>query len=90
VFDVLQRHRGTEAANTFLTELLREYVVSEVILSDQLRRYGAAIREILSLADVDHQQVMSTARCNNVIEQEYRSTRRSKRPHGGCPAQDGS
>ena len=80
VLDILlQRHWDTEAAKTFLTRLLGEYDVPEVIHTDQLRSYGAAIREIPSLADVDHQQVISTARCNNVIEQEHRSTRRQER-----------
>ena len=76
---LLQRHRDTEAAKTFLTWLLGEHDVPEVIHTDQLRGYGAAIREIPSLVNVDHQQVISTARCNNIIEQEYRSTRRQER-----------
>jgi putative transposase len=84
VLDILlQRHRDTEAAKTFLTRLLSEYDVPEVIHTDQLRSYGAAIREIPSLADVDHQQVISTARCNNIIEQEHRSTRRQERSQQG-------
>jgi len=67
VLDILlQRHRDTEAAKTFLTRLLGEYDVPEVIHTDQLRSYGAAIRELPSLAGVDHQQVISTARCNNI------------------------
>jgi len=77
VLDILlQRHRDTEAAKTFLTRLLGEYDVPEVIHTDQLGSYGAAIREIPSLAEVNHQQVISTAHCNNIIEQEHRSTRR--------------
>jgi len=84
VLDILlQRHRDTEAAKTFLTRLLGEYDVPEGIHTDQLRSYGAAIREIPSLADVDHQQVISTARCNNIIEQEHRSTRRQERSQQG-------
>ena len=66
---LLQRHRDTETVKTFLTWLLGEYDVPEVIHTDQLRSYGAAIREIPSLVNVDHQQVISTARCNNLIEQ---------------------
>ena len=70
VLDILlQRHRDTEAAKTFLTRLLGEYDVPDVIYTDQLRSYGAAIREIPSLTEVDHQQVISAARCNNIIEQ---------------------
>ncbi|GAA4000412.1 hypothetical protein GCM10022631_09100 [Deinococcus rubellus] len=84
VLDIpLPQHRDTEAAKTFVTRLLEEYDVPEVIHTDQLRSYGAAIREILSLADVNHQQVISTARCNNVIEQSHRPTRRQERIQQG-------
>ena len=84
VLDImLQRHRDTEAAMTFLTRLLGEYDVPEVIHTDQLRSCGAAIREISSLINVDHQQVISTARCNNIIEQSHRSTRLQKRQQQG-------
>ena len=70
VLDVLlHRYRDTEAAKTFLTRLPGEYDVPEVIHTDQLRSYRAAIRKIPSLINVDHQQVISTARCNNIIEQ---------------------
>jgi len=84
VLDILlQRHRYTEAAKTFLTRLLGAYDVPEVIHTDQLRSYGAAIREIPSLKGVDHQQVVSTARCNNIIEQSHRPTRRQERSQQG-------
>jgi putative transposase len=84
VLDILlQRHRDTEAAKAFLTRLLGKYDVPEVIHTDQLRSYGAAIREIPSLVNVDHQQVISTARCNNIIEKEHRSTRRQERSQQG-------
>ena len=64
---LLQRYRDTEAAKAFLTRLLGEYNVPEVIHTDQLQSYAAAFREITSLVNVDHQQVISTARCNNLI-----------------------
>ena len=84
VLDILlQRHRDTKAAKTFLNRLLREFDVPEVIHTDQLRSYGAAIRAIPNLAHVDHQQVISTARCNNLIEQSHRSTRRQERQQQG-------
>lgn len=35
------------------------------------------------LADVDHQQVISTARCNNIVEQSHRPTRRQERQQQG-------
>jgi len=76
---LLQWHRDTEAAQTFLTPLLREYDVPEVIHINQLQSYRAEIREIPSLADVDHQQVIRAARYNNIIEQSDRSTQRRER-----------
>ncbi len=84
VLDILlQRHRDTDAAKTFLTRLLSEYDVPDRICTDKLASYGAAIREITSLAEVDHQQVISTARCNNMIEQSHRPTRRQERQQLG-------
>ena len=80
---LLQRHRDTKAAKTFLTRLLGEYDVPEAIHTDQLQSYGTAIRQLPSLADVDHQEVISTAKCNNGIEQEHRSTRRQERSGQG-------
>ena len=79
VLDILlQRHQDTEAAKTFLTRLLGKYDVPEIIYTDQLRSYGAAMREIPSLINVDHQQVIFTARCNNLVEQSHRPTRASR------------
>ena len=84
VLDILlQRHRDTDAAKTFLTQLLSEYNVPDRICTDKLASYGSAIREITSLAEVDHQQVISTARCNNMIEQSHRPTRRQERQQLG-------
>ena len=80
VLDILlQRHRDTEAAKTFLTSLLGEYDVPEVHSYRPTEELRSRVQKIPSLADVDHQQVISTARCNNVIEQEHRSTRRQER-----------
>ena len=64
---LLQRHRDTEAAKTYLIKLLGEYDVPEVIHTDQRRSYGVVIRETPSLIDVDHRQVISMARCNNLV-----------------------
>ena len=73
------RHRDTEAAKTFLARLLGEYHVPETICTDKLASYGAAIRDLSALQEVDHQQVISTARCNNLIEQSHRPTRQQER-----------
>ncbi|WP_404825810.1 DDE-type integrase/transposase/recombinase [Deinococcus detaillensis] len=67
--DFLEYYRDTEATKTFLSRLVGEYNVPEVTHTDQLQSYGAEIREIPSLIDVDHQQVILTARCNNLVEQ---------------------
>ena len=75
---LLQRYRDTEAAKTFLIRLPGEYNVPEVIYTDQLRSYSTAMQEIPSLADVDHQQMISTARCNNLVKQSYRPTKASR------------
>jgi len=70
VLDVLlQIHRDTEAAKSFFTRLMGEYAVPEVLHTDQLKSYGAAIRELPVLHRVEHQDVASTARCNNLVEQ---------------------
>ena len=70
VLDVLlQEHRDTEAAKTFFTTLLSTYEVPTTIHTDKLGSYGAAIRELPELHGAAHCEVISTARCNNVIEQ---------------------
>ena len=84
VLDVLlQRHRDTEAARTFLARLLGEFHVPETICTDKLASYRAAIRELPALQEVDHQQVISTARCNNLVEQSHRPTRQQERSQLG-------
>jgi len=80
---LLQRHRDTEAAKTLLTWLLGACDVPEVIHTDQLRSYGATIRELPSLVNGGYHQVVSTAKFNNVIEQSHRPTRRQERQQQG-------
>jgi len=70
VLDILlQEHRDTEAAKSFFVRLLSEYDVPEIIHTDKLWSYGAALRELPVLHGVEHVQVVSTARCNNLVEQ---------------------
>ncbi|MBZ9716131.1 IS6 family transposase [Deinococcus multiflagellatus] len=84
VLDVfLQEHRDTEAAKSFFHRLLREYDVPEVIHTDKLWSYGAALRESPVLHGVEHVQVVSTDRCNNLIEQSHRPTRQQERQQRG-------
>jgi putative transposase len=84
VLDVfLQQHRDTQAARSFFSRLLGEYDVPEVIHTDKLWSYGAALRELPVLHAVEHVQVVSTARCNTLIEQSHRKARRQERQQRG-------
>jgi putative transposase len=84
VLDVfLQEHRDTEAARSFFHRLLGQYDVPEVIHTDKLWSYGAALRALPVLHLVEHVQVVSTARCNNLIEQSHRPTRGQERQQRG-------
>jgi len=84
VLDVLlQRHRDTSAAVTFFRRLLSEYDVPETVCTDKLASRGTPMRELPVLEEVDHQQVISTAQCNNLIEQSHRPTRRQERAQLG-------
>ncbi len=70
VLDILlQPHRDTDAAKTFFERLLVNYDVPDVIYTDKLWSYGAAIRALPVLHGVEQLQVISSARCNNLIEQ---------------------
>lgn len=80
VLDILlQEHRDTGAAKSFFVRLLGEYDVPETIHTDQRWSYGAAIRELPVLHTVEHVQVVSTARCNNLVEHSHRPTRQQPR-----------
>ena len=84
VLDILlQEHRDTQAAKSFFVRLLGEYDVPEVIHTDKLWSYGAALREVPVLHAVEHVQVISTARCNNMVEQSHRPTRQQERSQLG-------
>ena len=84
VLDVLlQEHRDTDAAKTFFTTLLGRYEAPTTIHTDKLGSYGAAIRELPELRDAEHREVISTARCNNLIEQSHRPTRNQERSQKG-------
>ncbi|WP_221091499.1 IS6 family transposase [Deinococcus aquaedulcis] len=80
---ILQEHRETEAAKSFFMRLLGEYRVPEAILTDKLWSDGAAMRQLPVLHTVEHVQVVSTARCNNLIEQSPRPTRQQERAQLG-------
>ena len=84
VLDVLlQEHRDTDAAKTFFTKLLNGYEAPTTIHTDKLGSYGAAVRELPELHGAKHREVISTARCNNLIEQSHRPTRNQERSQKG-------
>ncbi|WP_412030574.1 IS6 family transposase [Deinococcus yunweiensis] len=84
VLDVLlQEHRDTEAAQSFFVHLLNEYDVPDVIHTDKLWSYGAALRELHVFHAVEHVQVVATARCNNLVEPSHRPTRQQERSQLG-------
>jgi len=81
MLDVLmQRHRATKAARTFLARLFREFHVPETIRTDKLARYGAAIRELPALQEVDPERetVVPTKRARKgQLSEEQRELNRS-------------
>ncbi len=84
VLDILlQHHRDAHAANTFFERLLVNYDVPDVIHTDKLWSYGAAIRAFPVLHSVNHVQVISTARCHNLTLQSHRPTRQQERSQIG-------
>ena len=80
---VLQTHRNADAAKIFFERLLINYDVPDVIHTDTLWSDGAAIRALPVLHAVKHIQVISSARCNNLIEQSHRPTRKQERSQLG-------
>ncbi|UQN10575.1 IS6 family transposase [Deinococcus sp. QL22] len=84
VLDILlQESRDTEAAKSFFVRLLEPYDVPEVIHTDKLWSCGAALWELPVLHTVEHLQVVSTAHCNNLVEQSHRQTRQQERSQLG-------
>ncbi len=84
VLDILlQPHRNADAAKTFFERLLTNDDVPDVIHTDKLWSYGAALRALPVLHGVEHIQVISAARCNHLIEQSHRPTRDQERSQRG-------
>ena len=81
VLDVLlQERRDKGAAKRFFERLLSglRYVPKKIV-TDKLRSYAAALRELPELAAVEHEEVRAAARQNNLIEQSHRPTREQER-----------
>lgn len=84
VLDVLlQEHRDTGAAKHFFRRLIDDQDIPERIVTDGLRSYGAALREIPELGASDHVTVSAAERQNNLIEQSHRPTRDQERQQRG-------
>lgn len=81
VLDILlQEHRDTEAAKAFFKKLLHGLAyVPKKIVTDKLRSYAAALRELPEFKGVEHILVRAAAKQNNLIEQSHRPTREQER-----------
>ncbi|MBB5364587.1 putative transposase [Deinococcus humi] len=80
---LLQEHRDTAAAKSFFVRLLGDYDVPEIIHTNKLWSYGAVVRELSVLHVVEHVQVISKARCNNLVGQSHRRARQQERSQLG-------
>ena len=84
VLDVLlQEHRDTGAAKRFFRRLIDDQELPERIVTDGLRSYGAALRELPELDASEHVTVSAAERQNNLIEQSHRPTREQERQQRG-------
>jgi putative transposase len=84
VLDVLlQKNRDTGAATRFFRRLIDDQELPEQIVTDGLRSYGAALRELPELDASEHVSVSAAERQNNRIEQSHRSTRDQERQQRG-------
>ena len=59
--------------------LLAIYDVPEVIHTDKLWSYRAALQQLPVLHGMEHVQVVATARCTTLVEPPYRPTRQQER-----------
>ncbi len=84
VLDVLlQEHRDKGAAKRFFRRLIDDHELPERIVTDGLRSYGAARRELPELSASEHVTVSAAERQNNLIEQSHRPTREHERQQRG-------
>jgi putative transposase len=80
---LLQDHRDTDAAKRFFRRLVDDQELPERIVSDGLRSYGAAIREVPDLGAAEHITVSAAERQSNLVEQSHRPTREQERQQRG-------
>jgi len=74
---LLQSRRNAHAAKRFLMRLMKRWGVPRVLVTDKLRSYGVAIRNLCP--SVDHR---SHKGLNNRSEASHRHTRRRKKLMG--------
>tara|TARA_R110000787_G_scaffold158548_1_gene272422 strand:- start:396 stop:1106 length:711 start_codon:yes stop_codon:yes gene_type:complete len=78
VLDILvQPRRNAKAAKRFFERLIAGFGTPRVIITDKLRSYGAAARQILP--DVDHR---ANKGLNNLCEGSHRPTRKREKTMG--------
>jgi len=75
----LQDKRDTAAATRFFRRLIDDQELPERIVTDGLRSYGAALRQLPELDASEHITVSAAERQNNLIEQSHRPTREQQR-----------
>lgn len=80
---LLQKRRNTKAAKRFFRRLLEDHGVPENVVTDGLRSYGAALRELPELAASEHLTVSASGHQHNLIEQSHRPTRVQERQQQG-------
>ena len=80
---LLRAQRDTEAAERFFQRLLDRHEVPDVIVTDKLGSYGAALRDPSQLGGVVHGCVRASARVNNRVEQSHRATWDQERSQRG-------
>lgn len=84
VLDVLlQEHRDADAARRFFRRLIDDQGIPDRIVTDGLRSYGAALKELPELDATDHVTVSAAERQNNLIEQSHRPTGDQERQQRG-------
>ena len=80
---LMQQERDTGAAKRFFKRLLDNQDIPERVVTDGLRSYGAALRDVPELGATEHITVSAAERQNNLIEQSHRPTRDQERQQRG-------
>lgn len=80
---LLQKRRDTKAAKRIFQRLLDDQDIPMSVVTDGLKSYGAALREVSDLAASEHITVSASEHQNNLIEQSHRPTRVQERQQQG-------